>query len=85
MLHYIPLVHPCDKDDNGGCTQECIKGEGKELTCECIEGYELGEDGKSCSKSMFFLMCISNSVSLISATIGNEKLNIFQNMMVIAL
>ena len=59
LLYYLPpmnyvdfhLVHPCDKKDNAGCQHECKKGEGKEFTCVCHEGFKLEEDGKTCEKS----------------------------------
>ena len=46
---FLTLVHPCDKDDNAGCAQRCIK-ERSGFVCECSEGYNLGADGKTCNK-----------------------------------
>ena len=45
-ISYI-LVHPCDKDDNGGCEQICNKV-GKEAECACEANYNLQDDGKKC-------------------------------------
>ena len=49
------IVHPCDKETQGGCKQKCVKIEGKEdklaYKCGCDEGYKLGEDGVECEKS----------------------------------
>ena len=43
------LVHHCDEEENGGCSQKCVK-DGDKVQCSCNKGYELEEDGKSCSK-----------------------------------
>ena len=48
------LVHPCDKQDNGGCEQECEK-DGGNAKCACQEGFKLNEDGQTCEKSKFFI------------------------------
>ena len=44
------LVHPCDKPDNGGCSQKCEK-DGDNAKCGCDEGYELNKDNKTCKES----------------------------------
>ena len=46
---YIYLVHPCEKDDNGGCLQICIKN-GTAVVCECNENFKLAADGSTCNK-----------------------------------
>ena len=46
------LVHPCDRIDNGGCRQKCIK-KGQEHTCLCNVGFKLAIDGKSCDIGLF--------------------------------
>ena len=43
-----PFVHPCHKA-NGGCSQTCTKV-GMNAVCECREGFELKEDGKTCTE-----------------------------------
>ena len=40
-------MHPCDRDNQGGCDQICLK-DGKMAKCTCREGYELSEDGITC-------------------------------------
>ena len=45
------LVHPCDKDSNGGCNQKCIK-DGGNYTCGCNENFKLTDDGKTCKLGM---------------------------------
>ena len=55
MISEIHLGHPCDItiDDkeytnaNGGCAQICNKN-GENVVCSCVNGYQLGDDGKSC-------------------------------------
>ena len=44
------LVHPCDKENKGGCSQICNK-KGDEALCACDEGFELDTDGQTCNKS----------------------------------
>ena len=43
-------VHPCDKEEKGGCSQHCEK-KGDEAVCGCEEGYALEEDEKTCEES----------------------------------
>ena len=45
------IVHPCDIG-NGGCGQICNR-DGDDAVCACEEGFELGSDGKSCSKGEY--------------------------------
>lgn len=33
--------------ENGGCSEACINTNGS-YTCTCTNGYQLGNDGKSC-------------------------------------
>ena len=55
LISEIHLGHPCDitiddKDhtnSNGGCAQICNKN-GENVVCSCMNGYQLGDDGKSC-------------------------------------
>ena len=44
------VVHPCEKEDNGGCQHKCNK-QGSEASCSCNEGYQLNADTKTCDKS----------------------------------
>lgn len=47
---FFALVHPCDKDENGGCSQLCIKyGTGHK--CACLAGYTLADSGVTCKQS----------------------------------
>ncbi len=43
------LVHPCDKANNGGCSQICNKKMEKH-ECSCEAGFALGEDKRTCKK-----------------------------------
>ena len=45
-------VHPCDKENRGGCTQTCTKS-GEKAECACNEGYFLENDGKTCGLFSF--------------------------------
>ena len=40
-------INEC-QTDNGGCTQTCDNTDGS-YQCSCIEGYELTDDGHSCT------------------------------------
>ena len=51
------LAHPCDKKDNGGCSQVCNK-DGEEAACACHEGFELTDDEKSCKESKHQRKCL---------------------------
>ena len=42
-------VHPCDEEEHGGCTQNCLK-DGNKVRCSCNKGLQLEEDGKTCVK-----------------------------------
>lgn len=42
-------MHPCDLGDNGGCQHVCSK-KGSDVLCSCEEGFELGDDEKTCVK-----------------------------------
>ena len=42
-------VHPCEKEDNGGCQHVCEK-DGDDAKCSCHDGFKLAADGKSCEK-----------------------------------
>ena len=42
-------VHPCERQDNGGCQQKCTKI-GSLGVCACNEGYKINEDKKTCDK-----------------------------------
>ena len=43
------LVHPCDKANNGGCSQICNKRMEKH-ECSCEAGFVLKEDKMTCKK-----------------------------------
>ena len=47
MMH---SVHPCDRKNNGGCQQTCLKTTGLNYKCACRKNFELEEDGKTCEK-----------------------------------
>ena len=53
--YYLPyiysslLVHPCDKDSNGGCSQKCVK-KGDDAICACGDGFILAKDGQACDR-----------------------------------
>ena len=49
MIICLFLVHPCDTEGNGGCSQICNKTRHK-YECACEEGFVLGKDGKTCRK-----------------------------------
>ncbi len=57
-FHYflICIVHPCDTVSQGGCTQLCKKRKQK-YQCACEDGFELGNDGKSCTKGAIRFLC----------------------------
>ena len=57
-------MHPCDQEENGGCSQKCVKivdekeeeaeeGEdGNRYRCACDnDRFELAPDGKTCKPS----------------------------------
>ena len=55
------LVHPCDKDSNGGCSQECKK-KGDDAVCACGDGFILAKDGKACDRGkQEYLLCLLSS------------------------
>lgn len=41
------VTHPCDQPVKGGCQQKCTK-DGEGAICGCNEGFNLGDDEKSC-------------------------------------
>ena len=42
------FVPPCDRGDNGGCSDTCVNGEEKEdYSCSCPENYKL-KDSRTC-------------------------------------
>ena len=56
-------MHPCDREDNGGCTQRCVKTPAQEeedigsaFKCKCENGFELKEDGKTCEESKYLIL-----------------------------
>ena len=61
MIHRSYLVHPCEKEEKGGCSDICKKN-GLSVTCSCPEEYELMEDKKTCKKGMIMIICISNQI-----------------------
>ena len=52
MWKCIILVHPCDRDNKGGCEQVCEK-DGAKAKCGCKEGFEITDDGITCKKGKF--------------------------------
>ena len=49
IIHFQYLVHPCDKANNGGCSQICNKRNEKH-ECSCENGFVLEEDKTNCRK-----------------------------------
>ena len=44
------LVHPCDDEDYGGCSQVCKKN-GTEAVCECNAGFKVDPNNpKECTR-----------------------------------
>ena len=53
MCQIVFSVHPCDKENKGGCDQTCNK-EDEKAVCSCAAPeFKLGEDGKSCLPGIF--------------------------------
>ena len=62
MILSLP-VHPCDQEENGGCSQKCVKNvqeeeeaedgeDGDGYRCACDnDRFELAADGKTCKPS----------------------------------
>ena len=51
--------HPCEMKDNGGCQQICVRNSTGSV-CSCNTGYELNEDGKTCTKGeQYFIKSIA--------------------------
>ena len=46
----LHLVHPCDKEEKGGCSDICER-KGDEAVCKCEENFKLTDDGKTCEES----------------------------------
>ncbi len=46
---YEIKIHPCDKENNGGCNQVCNKREEWHV-CSCKAGFVLGKDKRTCKK-----------------------------------
>ena len=64
-----PFVHVCLKS-NGGCQHVCRK-DGRKAICECNEGFQLEEDGRTCVKGeilagLLHQACISRSSARLS-------------------
>ncbi len=47
--NFQSLVHPCDEENNGGCSQICNKRMEKH-ECSCEGGFVLEEDKTTCKK-----------------------------------
>lgn len=48
------LVHPCDRNDNGGCNQICNK-DGDDVQCGCAAGFKFADnDNKTCVISKYW-------------------------------
>ena len=87
-------VHPCDRDDNGGCTQRCVKTvveadkeeEEEEVDhaykCECGKGFKLGYDGKTCHLGKRRMLprgkCCHTCSPMVSQTLTALKCNMFK-------
>ena len=52
-VFFFISVHPCDRENNGGCDQICIKAK-KKSKCGCREGFHLLPDQLTCDKSKYF-------------------------------
>ena len=61
FLIFFYTVHPCDKENKGGCEQVCNK-DGKKPKCSCTPAtdYKLNDDGVSCDPSKFAFSFIHN-------------------------
>ena len=49
MDNFQFLVHPCEKENKGGCSQICNKRKEKH-ECSCEVGYVLTRDKRTCKK-----------------------------------
>ncbi len=49
IITFLSLVHPCDRQSNGGCSQICNKTK-LAYECACEEGFALEKDRKTCVK-----------------------------------
>lgn len=49
IIFTIYLVHPCDEENNGGCSQICNKRNEKH-ECSCEVGFILKKDKRACKK-----------------------------------
>ena len=49
---YIIDLNECDSGKNGGCGQICNNMVGS-YYCSCQTGYELDEDGRGCSGTLY--------------------------------
>ena len=56
MTIFIPSVHPCDKENNGGCKHICKK-KGDGVQCACNTGFKLNSDQVSCVESKNMIWC----------------------------
>ena len=55
-------MHPCDRGNNGGCAQKCVREEDKR-SCACNDGYVLELNGVSCRKGLMkFIISLSMGV-----------------------
>ena len=49
IIHFSILVHPCDKANNGGCSQLCKKRKEWHV-CSCKAGFVLVKDNRTCKR-----------------------------------
>ena len=54
-VHFCPAldVDECATIQRGGCEQQCVNTHGS-YRCQCNPGYQLNNDGKTCSGNCFF-------------------------------
>ena len=44
--------------NNGGCSQNCLEGQGGTAVCYCKKGYRLGPDQLTCEGVYFMCVCV---------------------------
>ena len=58
MKFFLLIVHPCDQEDQGGCSHKCLK-KGTDFLCTCPSGSILKDDRKTCEKSKYSILNIA--------------------------
>ena len=60
IISYYLDINECDDGNNGGCQHTCINGVGT-YHCQCLPGYTLLLDGRSCQGSVQSCGAICNA------------------------